>query len=259
MWDAGQYLKFADERGRPFFDLLAQVRIERPRRVIDLGCGPGNLTRTLADRWPDAHVLGVDSSTEMLQKAAPLAIPGRLEFVQADAHTWSPDGPIDLLLSNAALQWVADHATLIPRLAAGLAPGGVLAVQMPDRFHNTSAQAAIEATSADPRWADTLRGVGLHRDSVHPLEWYVRTLLRLGFAVNAWDTTYLHVLTGDDPVLEWFKGSALRPLLARLDAKRAEEFQRDLAARFREAYPAVDGVTLLPFPRLFFVATRPSR
>jgi trans-aconitate 2-methyltransferase len=256
MWDASQYLKFANERGRPFFDLLAQVRIDKPRRVIDLGCGPGNLTRTLADRWPEAHVLGVDNSAEMLQKAAPLAVPGRLEFAQADAHTWSPAEPIDLLVSNAALQWVADHATLFPRLVAGLAPGGVLAVQMPDRFHNTPAQAAIEAASADPRWADELRGAGLHYGSVLPLTWYVRTLLRLGFAVDAWETTYLHVLTGDDPVLEWFKGSALRPLVARLDAKRDEELQRDLAGRFRKAYPAEDGVTLLPFPRLFFVATR---
>lgn len=257
MWDAAQYLRFADERGRPFFDLMAQVRLERPRRVVDLGCGAGNLTRTLADRWPDAHVLGIDNSAEMLHQAATVSAPGRLKFVRADAGAWSPDGPIDLVVSNAALHWVEDHAALIPRLAAMLAPGGVLAVQMPNRFADTPAQAAIEATSADPRWANALAGVGLNRRSVRPLPWYVRTLLALGFAVNAWDTTYLHVLSGDDPVLEWFKGSALRPLLARLDAESAAEFQGDLAARFRAAYPPTDGVTLLPFPRLFFVATRP--
>jgi trans-aconitate 2-methyltransferase len=194
----------------------------------------------------------------MLDKAASVAIPGRLEFVHGDAAAWVPDGPIDLLVSNAALQWVPGHPALIPRLAAMLAPNGVLAVQMPDRFHNTPAQLAIEAAAADPRWADALRGVGLHGGSVLAPEWYVRTLLGLGLTVNAWTTTYLHVLTGDDPVLEWFKGSALRPLLARLDAARAGEFQRGLAARLRAAYPPDGGVTLLPFPRLFFVAVRGS-
>jgi trans-aconitate 2-methyltransferase len=253
-WDAVQYLKFAGERGRPFADLIAQVRSERPARVADLGCGAGNLTHTLAERWPDAQVVGVDSSPEMLAKAHPLAIPGRLGFVESDLASWSPDGPLDLIVSNAALHWVPDHDGLLSRLAGMLAPGGTLAVQMPDRFR-TASQAAIDETTADPRWAASLAGVGLSRDSVKLVEWYVRRLRQLGFAVDAWQTTYVHVLTGQDPVLEWLKGTGLRPLLDRL-GPLADEYLQQLGGRLRAAYPAEDGVTLFPFPRLFFVATR---
>jgi trans-aconitate 2-methyltransferase len=190
----------------------------------------------------------------MLAKARPLALPGRLEFVQADAASWSADGPLDLIVSNAALHWVGDHEGLLGRLAGMLAPAGTLAVQMPDRFR-TPAQVAIDDTSADPRWAESLAGVGLSRESVRPIEWYVRRLLALGFTVDAWQTTYVHVLTGDDPVLEWLKGTGLRPLIDRL-GPLAGDFLGDLGARLRAAYPAEGGVTLFPFPRLFFVATR---
>jgi len=255
-WDAEQYNKFAAERARPFADLMAQVARDpkKTRYVVDLGCGPGKLTRQLAERWPAARVVGVDNSAEMLAKAQPLEIPGRLEFVQADLALWSPAQPVDFLLSNAALHWLADHDALLSRLAGWLEPGGTLAVQMPNRFDGP-VQQAIDATAADPRWAAQLRGVGLHRGSVQPVEWYVRLLQDLGFAVDAWETTYVHVLSGEDPVLEWFQGTGLRPLLARLDAAAADQFRSQLAARLRALYPPRNGTTLFPMPRLFFVAT----
>jgi trans-aconitate 2-methyltransferase len=257
MWDPGQYQKFAGERSRPFADLLAQVRLEGPKAIADLGCGPGDMTRTLLDRWPAARVVGVDSSPEMLEKAAPLAVPGRLDFVRADVSSWSPEGwgPLDLIVGNAVFHWVPDHAALLARLAAMLSPGGALAVQMPDRFRSPS-QEAIDATvAAEPRWSSLLAGVGLSRESVMPVEWYVRLLRGLGLAVDAWQTTYVHVLTGPDPVLEWLEGSGLRPLIQKL-GDQAGDFLAALAARLRQAYPERDGVTLFPFPRVFFVASR---
>jgi trans-aconitate 2-methyltransferase len=252
MWDASQYLKYADERSRPFFDLLARVRSDGAKFIADLGCGPGNLTRTLAERWPAAGVVGVDNSPEMLEQAS--ANPGRLEFVQADLASWTPDQPLDLIVSNAAFQWVDHHDALLVRLAGMLAAGGTLAVQMPYHFEDP-AHLIIEETKADPRWSAALKGVGLHQKSVMPLAWYVERLHDLGFAVDAWETIYLHVLTGDDPVLEWFKGSALRPLLHALEPQAKIAFLRELGNRLKAAYPARGSVTLLPFPRLFFVAT----
>jgi trans-aconitate 2-methyltransferase len=250
-WDADQYLKFADERSRPFFDLLAQIRVDAPASIADLGCGTGSPTRALAERWPAARVVGVDNSPDMLKKAEPLS--GRLDFVLADVNEWTPPGPLDLIVSNATFHWVVDHDRLLARLKMMLRPGGTLAVQMPHRF-NTPSQHAVDATSADPRWAELLRGVGLSEASVHPVEWYVRRLLALGFAVNAWETIYVHVLRGENPVLEWLKGTGLRPLLDRLGAHK-EAFLSDLGARLRQSYPAEEGCTLFPFPRVFFVAT----
>jgi trans-aconitate 2-methyltransferase len=192
----------------------------------------------------------------MLQQARPLAIPGRFEFTRADIAAWSPQRPLDVIVSNAAFQWVGDHPALLNRLAQSLAPGGTLAVQMPYHFQHP-AHAAIEETKADPRWREALHGVGLHRDAVRPLVWYVERLHDLGFAVDAWETTYIHVLKGENPVLEWYKGTALRPLLSRLGPESGDEFLHALGSRLKAAYPAHAGVTLLPFPRLFFVATGP--
>jgi trans-aconitate 2-methyltransferase len=257
MWDAAQYLRYADERARPFADLLGRVALENPRRIADLGCGPGNLTRILAERWPAAHVVGVDNSADMLAQARPNGIDSRLGFTQADLTAWSPAAPLDLIVSNAALQWVDRHETLITRLVGMLAPGGVLAVQMPFHLDNP-AHLAIEAAKADPRWRGVLAGVGLHQQSVMPLPWYVERLLDLGLSVDAWQTTYFHMLSGADPVLEWFKGSALRPLLARLEGLAQREFLDDVGARLRAAYPPHNSVTVLPFPRIFFVAVAPE-
>lgn len=255
MWNPTQYLKFADERSRPFFDLLAQVNRPACRFVVDLGCGTGHLTKTLLERWPTARVLGVDRSAEMLAQAEPLSGAGRLDFERGEIENWSHSEPIDLLVSNAALHWVGSHETLLPRLAATLSPGGTLAVQMPDRF-TTPSQVAIDEVASDPRWASRLEGVGLHRESVKPVTWYAERLHDLGFAVNAWETHYVHVLRGENPVLEWLKGTGLRPLLEKLSGKESDAFMRTLADRLRVSYPARGGVTLFPFPRLFFVAER---
>jgi trans-aconitate 2-methyltransferase len=255
MWDATQYLKYTEERARPFFDLLGRVRCENAAFIADLGCGPGNLTRTLTERWPAARVVGVDNATEMLEQAKASVLPGQLEFIHADISTWSPGRPIDLLVSNAAVQWVPDHDALFTRLAGMLAAGGTLAVQMPYHFQDP-AHLIIDAAKADPRWNAALRGVGLHQKSVMPLLWYVERLHDLGFAVDAWETTYVHVLTGDNPVLEWFKGTALRPLLNALGPQTKSEFLHEISQQFKAAYPARGNLTCLPFRRLFLVATR---
>lgn len=255
MWDAAQYQKYSDERSRPFFDLLARVTADEARFIVDLGCGPGNLTRTLIERWPSAQAIGMDNSPEMLEQARLLTVPGRLDFVEADLHSWRPGRTFDLLVSNAALQWVSDHAALLVRLSDMLSPAGTLAVQMPYHFQNP-AHLAIEEAKGNPRWKAALQGIGLHQQSVMPIAWYVERLHDLGFLVDAWQTTYIHVLTGENPVLEWFKGTALRPLLKHLDPQQQGAFLADLADRFKAAYPARGHVTLLPFPRLFFVATR---
>lgn len=253
MWDASQYLKFADERARPFFDLMARVQCEQPLFIADLGCGPGHLSRMLVERWPDARVVGVDNSEAML-KQTPEPY-NRLEFVLADLATWDPGNSIGLIVSNAALQWVPNHDALFDHLTGLLSPSGTLAVQIPYHFNNP-AHLEIEAAKNSTRWRTTLSDVGLTQQSVHPLRWYVERLLERGFTVDAWETTYLHVLSGANPVLEWFKGSALRPLLDKLKASERDEFLDDIGARFRAAYPERKGVTFLPFPRLFFVATR---
>jgi trans-aconitate 2-methyltransferase len=254
MWDASQYLKYSDERSRPFIDLLARVQRDRVESAVDLGCGPGNFTQILTERWPAAKVVGVDNSPEMLDQARHLTFPGRLAFVEANIPAWSPEQPVDLIVSNAALHWVPDHAALLTRLAKMLAPGGTLAIQMPVLFENP-AHIAIEETTRDPRWREALGGIGLHQKSVQPLVWYVERLHDLGLAVDAWQTTYIHALEGDNPVLEWYKGTALRPLLSRLEPPSQHDFLHELGERLKSAFPARAGVTLLPFPRLFLVAT----
>jgi trans-aconitate 2-methyltransferase len=256
-WDPVQYARFSRDRSRPFFDMLARVEREAVATAADLGCGAGELTRSLAERWPAARVVGVDSSPGMLERARRQAIPGRLRFELADIATWRGDEPLDLVVSNAALQWVPDHEALLPAIAGMLAPGGTLAVQMPSHFDSPAHQ-GVAAVAARPRWRPTLAGVGLQSGAVKPLGWYVGRLLGLGFAVDAWQTTYLHVLAGDNPVLEWMKGTALRPLLDRLPAEAVEEFLAEVGAELRAAYPPLGEVTVFPFTRIFFVATRPA-
>jgi trans-aconitate 2-methyltransferase len=262
-WDPGQYELFATERARPFHDLLAQVPTTQPERVVDLGCGPGTLTATLVDRWPAAHVYGLDSSPEMIARATGLSRPGRLEFGHGDIRDWRPEpASVDVIVSNAALQWVPDHVAALPRWAAGLRPGGALAVQMP-RSLNLNAMNLFRALASSPRWSARLGrvadGVGPQSITpVLPLAEYLDVLARTGLAVNAWETTYLHVLPGDDPVLEWFSGSGLRPYLDALagDPDTVASFRAEVAERLRTEYPRHDYGTVLPFHRLFIVATR---
>jgi trans-aconitate 2-methyltransferase len=255
-WNVSEYERFSGERSRPFHDLIARVPPGTAASVVDLGCGTGELTRTLCDRFPEAVVLGVDNSPEMLAAARARAIPGKLQFEAGDAGRFRASSPVDVLVSNAALHWVPDHARLVPQLAASVAPGGFLAVQLPASFDAPS-HTLLAETAAEAPWADRLAPV-LREPPVRPLGFYVEILLGLGFTVDAWETTYVHILGGADPVLGWTRGTALRPVLETLDHDAAEAFLARYAARLRAAYPplATEAGTLFPFRRIFFVARR---
>ncbi len=250
-WDPGQYLKFADHRLRPALDLMARIPPIEPRIVYDLGCGPGNITRMLAERWPGARVIGVDSSAEMLAKARDQA-PG-VELLQADLAGWSPPRPAGLLFSNATLQWLGDHATLFPRLMSFVAPGGALAVQMPRNFAAPS-HALLRDTVEDAPWRERLARLQRH-DPVAAPQAYHRLLAPYAASVDIWEVEYLHRLTGPDPVVEWTKGTALRPFLDALSPAEQDAFLADYRRLVAAAYPPeADGATLFPFRRLFIVA-----
>lgn len=253
-WDPNQYLKFSDHRLRPALDLLAQVPLQAPRGIYDLGCGPGTITRLLAERWPGAGVTGIDSSPDMLAKARAEA-PG-LAFHQADIAHWSPPAPADLLFSNATLHWLDDHQSLLSRLAACLAPGGVLAIQVPCNRDSPSHR-LLEQAAGDGPWRARLAEVRAIYRSVESPDAYYRILAPAVRQVDIWETTYLHVLEGDNPVVEWTKGTALRPYLDALAEPERSAFLAGYAARVAAAYPKQpDGRTLLPFRRLFIVAQR---
>ncbi len=259
-WDPKQYLKFADDRGRPFADLVARVDVPDAERVVDLGCGPGNATATLTARWPRAHVYGIDSDPSMVEAAGALAGP-RLSFALGDVREWRPDEPVDVILSNAVLQWVPGHLELLPGWVQALRPGGALAFQVP-RMSGSPAGLVFTEVASAPRWREQLAGVSAptvgatDQGLVRPLDEYVDVLGRLGCRVDAWETVYHHVLAGEDPVLEWFSGTGLRPYLNALPAQERDEFRTAVAARLREAYPRRPFGTVLPFRRYFVVATK---
>jgi trans-aconitate 2-methyltransferase len=251
-WNPERYLAYGDERTRPAVDLLARVPLARPARVADLGCGPGNSTRLLCERWPDADLLGIDSSAAMLAKAEDSGI--RAQWLESDIAAWTPDATFDLLFSNAALHWLPDHARLLPRLLGHVRPGGVLAIQMPRNFTAPSHTLLREVASAGP-WAERLTP-RLDEEPVATPEWYHDLLAPLAAALDIWQTEYLHVLEGDDPVLGWVRGTALRPVIAALSAEEQVLLEAEYARRLRLAYPKrPDGRTLFPFRRLFIVAT----
>ncbi|MDP9395028.1 MAG: methyltransferase domain-containing protein [Actinomycetota bacterium] len=250
-WDPEQYLRYADERGRPFADLLARVGAVAPAYVVDLGCGPGTLTRTLVERWPGAEVVGVDSSAEMIARAR---VDGAgVSFVEADLREWRPAWHVDVLVSNATLQWVPGHLDLVPRLVGMLAPGGWLAVQVPANFDEPS-HVLLHEVAADPRWRDGL--VGVARPSSHGADTYLRVLSEYDCTVDAWETTYFHVLPGEDAVLRWMLGTGARPILRALPEALRPAFLADYAARLREAYPPTPAGTVLRYRRVFLVARR---
>ncbi len=253
-WDPAQYLKFADHRLRPALDLLGRIAADGPRAVYDLGCGAGNVTRLLAERWPQARVVGLDSSEEMLAKAR-AACPAA-SFESADLTAWRPPVPADVLYSNAVLHWLDDHASLFPRLIAGLAEGGTLAVQMPRNHDAPSHTCMREAAEAGP-WAAVVVPALRHHPVAEP-EVYYDLLRPLVSSLEIWETVYVQALEGENPVVEWTKGTALRPLLQAIeDGGQREAFLADYAARLAAAYPRrADGRTLLPFRRIFIVARR---
>jgi trans-aconitate 2-methyltransferase len=263
-WDPDQYRRYSAERARPFQDLVGQIATLAPRDVIDLGCGHGTLTATLAQRWPQAYVHGIDSSPEMIREAQPLAQPGRLGFSLGDIEQWQPDpDSIDVIVSNAALQWVPTHLDLLPGWVAALRPGGSLAIQLP-AMSESPATVLFRTVATSARWADRVGSIAYRPGprsrpgTVRSVEEYADVLARLGLRVNAWQTMYLHLLHGEDPVLEWFSGTGLRPYLDALgeDAETLAEFRADVAAGLREAYPRRPYGTVLPFQRIFVVAAR---
>ena len=256
-WDPATYLRFGGERARPFADLLARVRVEAPRTVVDLGCGEGALTASLALRWPSAAVTGVDSSPEMLAAAEAHSVPGRVRFVPGDVRTWAPDGPVDVVVSNAVLHWVPGHERLLTAWADRLAPGGALAVQVPGNFRAPT-HALLARLCHSARWGGRLAAVAPDPDAVLEPAGYLDVLAEAGLEPDVWEATYLHVLTGEDPVLGWVRSTVLRPVLAALDAAEAAELTAAYAAALRDAYPRrPDGTTVLPFRRVFAVGARP--
>jgi trans-aconitate 2-methyltransferase len=251
-WDPQQYGRFAGERDRPFVDLVARVEASAPRRVVDLGCGTGALTRLLAQRWPNASVEGIDSSLEMIAAASASGVTFRV----GDIESWRPSPDTDVVVSNAAFQWVPTHRSLLRDWAAALPSGGWLAWQVPGNFASPS-HALMRSLAASPRWKERLGGVLRDEDPVDSPSAYAALLLDLGWDADAWETTYVHVLPGTDPVLEWVRGTGLRPVLAVLSAEERAEFEASFAALLREAYPPGPAGTLFPFRRIFCVGHKP--
>jgi trans-aconitate 2-methyltransferase len=252
-WDPEQYLRFTDERSRPFSDLLARVGARDPRVVADLGCGAGNLTRALAERWPRAEVEGVDDSPEMLERARTEA-GDRVRLTLADVRDWKPATPVDVVVSNATLQWVPDHLRLLDRITRFLAPGGWLAVQVPGNFAEPSHTLLRELATA-PAWRDRLAGI--RWPAVQEPQTYLARLAELGLRVDVWETTYLQLLGGEDAVLQWMRGTGLRPVLTALTDDERAAFESAYSDRLRRAYPRQDYGTVLPYRRIFVVASRP--
>jgi trans-aconitate 2-methyltransferase len=254
-WSPQQYFVFEGERTRPVRDLLNAIPTTNVRAVLDLGCGPGNSTEVLATRFPNATITGLDSSPEMVE-AARKRLPG-IEFELAELENWDNPGPFDVILANAVFQWVPNHTGLFPRLVAKLAPNGSLAVQMPDNLDEPAHQ-LIRETAASGPWADKLADATKARTLVESPGWYYNLLQAHSQRVELWRTTYYHALSGGvDAVVEWFKGSGLRPFLTRLSELEQAAFLDRYRAALATVYtPLPNGIVLLPFPRLFIVATR---
>jgi trans-aconitate 2-methyltransferase len=252
-WDPKQYGRYADERGRPFVDLVDRIGAESPRRVVDLGCGPGNLTELLAQRWPGAIVEGTDSSPEMITTAR--AIGGPVAYRVEDVNAWQPTAEDDVVVCNAVLQWVPGHRELLRRWSSALPSQAWLAVQVPDNFAAPSHE-LMRTLAASDRWAGQLGGRLRHDDAVGSVGGYAEALLDAGMRVDAWETTYLHVLPGTDPVLEWVRGTGPRPILNALGPADAAVFEAEYAQALRSAYPAGPHGTIFPFKRIFVVAQK---
>jgi trans-aconitate 2-methyltransferase len=255
VWDPQQYEKFSDERSRPFRELIGRIDHPAARRIVDLGCGTGSLTAELAVHWPSATVDGIDSSAEMVTAAKAREIDGRLRFVQGDLREWKPEEPVDVLVSNATLHWVPGHLELIGELVSQLAPGGVFAFQVPGNFEEPSHRLLAELRASDP-WRAKLAGQPERPAGAHLPADYLEKLTESGLVADVWETTYLQVLQGPDAVLEWMKGTALRPTLTALDPEDAASFLEELGQRLAIAYPETAAGTVLPFRRIFAVGRR---
>jgi trans-aconitate 2-methyltransferase len=251
MWDPDVYLAFADHRGRPFYDLLMRVGAERARRVVDLGCGPGHLTQYLVKRWPEAAIEAIDSSPEMVAAARERGI----EASVGDLRTWKPKPDTDVVVSNAALHWVPEHADLLVRWTRELAPGSWIAVQVPGNFE-TPSHSAVRALARREPYAKLMRDIPFRAGAVVQLPLhYTNLMMDAGCRVDVWETTYLHQLSGEHPVLDWITGTALVPVREQLDDAGWEQFREELIPLLDDAYPRrSDGTTIFPFRRVFIVA-----
>ena len=258
MWDPAAYRRFGAERARPFFDLVAQIHPAAPRAVVDLGCGPGELTTSLAERWPRARVTGIDSSPEMIERAT--ALGADVDFRVGDLRDWTPAPDTDVLVTNAALQWVPGHAGLLERWVRELPAGAWLGMQVPGNFAAPSHR-ALREVARDPRYADRLAMLLRTSPVLDPVE-YAARLTALGATVDAWETTYVHLLPAchdEHPVLRWMDGTALRPVRAALDPDEYRAFSAALEERLASAYPENRGVVPFPFRRVFVVARLEDR
>ena len=253
-WNAAQYLKFERERTRPARDLLSAVPLDRPHRVVDLGCGPGNSTQLLVDRYSRADILGLDTSPDMLAKARG-AVPGA-RFAEADVAAWRPNEAPDVIFANAVLQWVPDHAALLPRLLSCLAPGGVLAIQMPDNLDEPS-HVLMRASARAMPFAAKLEAAAAARKPLASFE-QIYAWLRPGASdVDLWRTTYVHPMDGAAAIVEWVKATGLRPFIDPLTDDERAAFLEYYETAIAQAYPGqAEGKSLLRFPRLFIVATK---
>lgn len=272
-WDPSKYVEFGNHRDRPFHDLVARVGSVQPGKVVDLGCGPGNLTATLAGRWPEARVVGIDSSAEMLlraesvrqqsleQESSPQQTreqkTARLTFELGDIAQWHPDEDTDVVVTNAALQWVPGHQDMLAGWLRDLKPGAWFAMQVPGNFTSPS-HTLMRRLAESPQWSGRLGGVLRHDGAVGSPADYLGIMLDAGCAADAWETTYQQVLQGEDPVLEWVRGTGLRPVLAALTVEEAADFEGEYSALLREAYPSTGHGTVFPFRRIFAVAQKPA-
>ncbi|NBJ10894.1 trans-aconitate 2-methyltransferase [Microvirga arsenatis] len=253
-WNAGQYLKFEDERTRPAADLLRRVPVVSARNAADIGCGPGNSTELIVNRYPDARVLGLDNSPDMLAKARE-RLPG-VTFEEAEISAWEPGERFDLIFANAVLQWLPDHPALLPRLVSLLSHGGCLAVQMPNNLDEPSHR-IMEQVARNGPWAGKLARASEAREKIGSFEEYYTWLQQAGCSVDIWQTTYVHPLAGAGAIAEWFKSTGLKPYLDPLSPEERFGYLELYRTEIAKAYPAQpDGRVLLRFPRLFFVAQR---
>ena len=252
-WNPAQYLRFGNERLQPAVDLIARIPLGSPRVIYDLGCGTGTGTVMLKERWPAAQVTGVDSSDSMLERTRNAE--ADVNWQQDDLNTWKPRAIADLLFSNAALHWLDDHEILFPRLLNCLEPGGVLAVQLPNNFSAPSHTLIAETMRSGP-WRERLEP-HLREHPVLDLSAYYDLLSPISAKLDLWETTYYHILSGADPVVEWTKGSILTPVLGLLDEPERENFLTQYRTGASRAYPpGADGKTVLPFRRMFIMATK---
>ena len=253
-WDPDRYRRFETERTQPAIDLLSRVRHTSAKLVVDLGCGPGNSTELLAARFPEANVIGIDTSPAMIETAQ-ARLP-RCQFAVADLGSWRPETPPDLLFANAVLQWLPDHETLLPRLMTHLAPGGTLAVQMPDNLSAPS-HSLMRSVASQGAWADRLAPAVGERTILPSLDRYYDLLVRHAETVDVWRTTYHHPLASAAAIVDWVRSTGLRPFLNRLEPAEQNEYLKRYEASLDQAYPAqADGLRLLGFERVFLVATR---